>query len=64
MVRLTFSVHLPSFMVVCAQSWLTLCDPMDWSSQGSSIHGIFQARILERVAIPFCRASARPRVQT
>ena len=64
MVRLTFAVHLPSFMVMRAQSWLTICDPMDWSSQGSSIHGNFQARILERVAIPFSRSSARPRVQT
>ena len=34
-----------------AQSCLTLCDPMDCSLPGSSIHGIFQARILEWVAI-------------
>ena len=34
-----------------AQSCPTLCDPMDCSSPGSSIHGIFQARILEWVAI-------------
>ena len=32
-------------------SGLTLCDPMDCSPPGSSVHGIFQARILERVAI-------------
>ena len=38
-------------MCVCAQSYLTLCDPMDCSPPGSSIHGIVQARILERVAI-------------
>ena len=31
----------------------TLCDPMDCSLPGSSIHGIFQARVLERVAIAF-----------
>ena len=31
----------------------TLCDPMDYSPQGSSAQGILQARILERVAIPF-----------
>ena len=35
------------------QSCLTLCDPMDCSLPGSSIHGIFQARVLEWVAISF-----------
>ena len=34
------------------QLCLTLCDPIDCSLPGSSIHGIFQARILEWVAIP------------
>ena len=37
---------------------------MDCSLPGSSVHGILQARILEWVAIPFSRASFRPRVQT
>ena len=37
------------------QSCLTLCNPMDYSPQGSSVHGILQARILEWVAIPFSR---------
>ena len=32
---------------------LTLCDPMDCSPPGSSVHGILQARVLEWVAIPF-----------
>ena len=36
-----------------AQSCLTLSDPMDCSLPGSSIHGIFQARVLEWVAISF-----------
>ena len=36
-----------------AQSCPTLCDPMDCSLPGSSIHGIFQARVLEWVAIAF-----------
>ena len=36
-----------------AQSCPTLSDPMDWSLQGSSIHGIFQARVLEWGAIAF-----------
>ena len=38
-----------------AQSCLTLCVTMDCSLQGSSVHGIFQARILEWVAISFSR---------
>ena len=38
-----------------AQSCLTLCDPMDCSPPGSSIHGIFQARVLEWGAIAFSR---------
>ena len=36
-----------------AQSCLTLCDPMDCSLPGSSIHGIFQARVVEWGAIAF-----------
>ena len=43
------------------QSCPTLCDPMDCSLPGSSIHGILQARILEWVAMPFSRASFQPR---
>ena len=39
---------------------LTFCDPMDWSLPGSSVHVILQARILERVAIPFSRGSSWP----
>ena len=35
-----------------AQSCLTLCDPLDCSPPGSSIHGIFQARVLEWDAVP------------
>ena len=38
-----------------AQSCPTLRDPMDCSLPGSSVHGIFQARVLEWVAIPFSR---------
>ena len=37
------------------------CDPMDCSPPGSSVHGIFQARILEWVAIPFSREFSPPR---
>ena len=39
----------------------TLCDPMDCHLPGSSVHGILQARILEWVAISFCRRSFQPR---
>ena len=39
--------------VLVAPACLTLCDPMDCSLPGSSIHGIFQARVLEWVAIAF-----------
>ena len=45
---------------VC-QSCQTLCDPMDCSPPGSSVHGISQARILEWVAISFSRGSSWPR---
>ena len=41
--------------VLVAQLCLTLRDPMDCSPPGSSVHGIFQARILEWVAIPFLK---------
>ena len=43
--------------VLVTQPCLTLCDPMDYSPPGSSVHGILQARILEWVAIPFSRGS-------
>ena len=38
--------------------YLILCDPMDFSPQGSSVHGIFQARIVEWVLISFCQGSS------
>ena len=38
----------------------TLFDPVDCNPQGSSVHGILQARRLEWVAIPFSRVSSRP----
>ena len=47
--------------VLVAQLCLTLCDPMNGSSPGFSVHGILQARILEWVAIPFSRGSSQPR---
>ena len=47
-----------------AQSCPTLCNPMDCSMPGSSVHGIFQARKLEWVAMPFSKGSSRPRDRT
>ena len=44
-----------------AQSCPTLCDPMDCSPPGSSVHGILHARVLEWGAISFSRGSSRPR---
>ena len=40
-------------LLLSLQSCLTLCDPIDGSPPGSSVHGIFQARVLEWVAIAF-----------
>ena len=40
---------------------ISLCDPMDCSPPGSSIHGILKARILEWVAMSCCRGSSQPR---
>ena len=54
-------------MCVCllvTQSCPTLCDPMDYSPPGSSVHGLLQARILEWVANSFSRASSQPMDQT
>ena len=41
-----------------------LCDPVDCSPPGSSVHGISQARLLEWVATPPCSVSSRPRDRT
>ena len=54
------------FLSVCvcvlrAQLCPTLCDPMDYSPPGSSVYGIPQAKILDRVAIPFSKGSPQPR---
>ena len=46
------------------QSCLTLCNPVDFSLLGSSVHGILQARIPEWVAISFYRGTFRPKDQT
>ena len=69
-----FPLFLPCFLLssvwlciarwaVCAQSCLTLSYAVDCSLSGSSVQGMFQARILERVAMPSSRGSS-PRDQT
>ena len=50
--------------MLCAQSCPTLCNPLDCSLPGPSIHGISQARILEWVAISYPKGSSQPRDQT
>ena len=50
----SLTVHL-ALVHVWAQMRLTLCDPMDCSPPGSSVHGTFQARTLEWVVMPSSR---------
>ena len=53
------SLELPVCVCVCvAQLCPTVCNPMDCSLPGSSVHGILQARILEWIAVPFSRGSS------
>ena len=51
-------------MCLVAQSCPTLCDSMDCSPLGTSVHGILQGRTLEWVAMPFSKGSSQPRDQT
>ena len=52
------SLLLRMLKVLVTQLYLTLLEPMDYSSPGPSVHGILQATILEWVAIPFSRGSS------
>ena len=54
----THSVCMCIYIVKVTQLCSTLCNPMDCSLLGSSVHGILQTRILEWVAIPFSRGSS------
>ena len=58
------SLGLVVCVCVCSQWCPILCDPVDCSPPGSSVHGVSQARILEWVAISFSRGSSQPRDQT
>ena len=61
----TGTCHLPpKGKILVAQSCPTLCDPMDYSPPGSSVHEILQTRILEWVAISFSGGCSRPKDQT
>ena len=53
-------VYGVDWLIEVAQSYLTVFNPIDCSLWGFSIHGIFQARVLERVAISFSRGSFQP----
>ena len=57
-------LYIIKVKVLVAQSCLTLCEPLDCSPPGSSVHGILQTRILEWVAMPSSRGSSWPRDQT
>ena len=60
-VTLTVINSLRACVLSCVQLF---CDPKDCSPPGSSAHGIFQVRILEKVSISYSRESSRPRDQT
>ena len=51
-------------LLLVAKSCLTLCDPMDCSPPGSSVHGVFQARILEWFATSFSRDLPDPGIES
>ena len=59
-----FVLKCMKMKVFVTQSCPALCDPIVWSQPGSSAHGIFQARILEWVAISFSRGSSQTRDQS
>ena len=63
---LTFKIYYLNYFlrgseVKVSQSYLTLCDPVNYNLSGSSVLGILQARMLKWVAIPFFRGSSQPR---
>ena len=61
-----FVNSIPLYKYACSVTQLcpTLCDLMDGSPPGSSVHGLFQARILNWVAISYFRGPSRPRDET
>ena len=61
---LLYTVLCSSVLCLVAQWCPTLCDPMDCSPPGSSLHGIFQERILKWVAVPYSRWASQSRDRT
>ena len=64
-IKTTMRYHFTLIRISSVQSLscVQLCNPMDYSPPGSSVHGILQARILKWVAIPFSRGSSQPKDQ-
>ena len=58
------SIPLISLACACVQSCLSLCEPMNCSLPGSSVHGIFQARGLEQLVVSYSRGLSQPKEQT
>ena len=63
LINLNAKRYMKVLKVLATQPCLTLCDPMDGSLPGSSVHGILQARKLEWVAIPFSRELLDPGIE-
>ena len=59
-----FNIHLCCVCVQLLQSCPAPWDPVDCNSSGSSVSGILQATILERIAMPSSRGCSQPRDQT
>ena len=59
-----FPIKTDSVLCLVTQWCLTLCDPVNCSPPGSSVHGVLQARIPEWAAMPSSRESSKPRDQT
>ena len=56
--------HMPAWLLKSLQSCTILFDPLDCSLPFFSVHGVLTARLLEWVAMPFCRGSSWPRDRT
>ena len=63
LMSVTYQIYVSSFLCSAARLCLLLCDPMDCRPSGSPIHGICQARILERVAMSSSRESSWSRIK-
>ena len=64
MMVLVFPQFQKPVLCLVTQLFPTLCDPMDCSPPGSSVHPVLQARVLEWVVMPSSRGSSQPRDRT